>query len=74
MQSQARKDKEQEEYKKKMNNYASRQAQAKYYYQLYKGDSCVKSVADLDCDLETLSLKQQRKNSSGGVWSKTIQA
>ena len=60
MQSQARRDKEQEEYKKKMNNYAWRQAQAKYYYQLYKGYSCIKSVANLDRDLETLSLRQQQ--------------
>ena len=59
-QSQTRKDKEQEEYKKKMNNYASRQAQAKYYFRLYKGESCVKSVADLDHNLETLSLRQQQ--------------
>ena len=59
-QSQTRKDKEKEEYDKKMKAYASKQLQAKYYFLLYKGDSCSKSVEDLDRALATLSPRQKR--------------
>ena len=59
-QSQTRKDKEKKECDKKMKDYASKQAQAKYYFRFYNRDSCSKSIPDLDYILATLSSRQQR--------------
>lgn len=44
---------------KKMKSCTSKQGQAKQFYIIYSGESCSKTIVDLDCDLAALSPRQQ---------------